>query len=106
MGIFRLTWSDPYGKDDGEAGYVHTMAIRSEMHGQNLGEAILKMVGSEVRQEGKQSCALFIWQAMIDCAFITKNEDSFIGVKSPIGIMKEPYMRNLPRQKGYQRMLS
>jgi len=53
LGIFRLTWSDPYWNDDGLAGYIHSIAIRTEMHGQNLAGAILRMVEAEVSQRAK-----------------------------------------------------
>jgi GNAT superfamily N-acetyltransferase len=53
--IVRLAWSDPYWPDDGRAGYVHTMAIRDEMHGRGIGAAILKWALAQVRRQGK-SC--------------------------------------------------
>ncbi len=33
LGIARFTWADLYWPVDGTAGYVHSMAIRTEMHG-------------------------------------------------------------------------
>lgn len=54
FGIVRVTWSDPYWPDDGRAGYVHTMAIRNSMHGQNLGAAILFWAAQKAQREGKR----------------------------------------------------
>ena len=58
LGIVRLTWSDPYWPDDGQAGYVHTMAIRDNMHGKGIDKAILGWTMSENRQQGKQRLRL------------------------------------------------
>jgi GNAT superfamily N-acetyltransferase len=61
FGIVRFTWSDPYWPDDNLAGYVHSMAVRSEMHGQNLGGLILFWAMMKAKREGKQFLRL-------DCA--------------------------------------
>lgn len=52
--IVRLTWSDPYWPDDNLAVYVHTMAVRPAMHGQNVGSSILFWAARKARQEGKR----------------------------------------------------
>lgn len=54
VGIVRLTWSDPYWPDDGLAVYVHSMAIRREMHGRRIGEAILAWAEAKAGEEGRQ----------------------------------------------------
>jgi GNAT superfamily N-acetyltransferase len=54
FGIVRFTWADPYWPDDNLAGYVHSMAVRSEMHGQNLSGLILFWAMMKVKREGKQ----------------------------------------------------
>lgn len=54
FGIVRFTWSDPYWPDDGLAGYVHSMAIRSEMHGQKVGEGILFWATLKAQRQGKR----------------------------------------------------
>jgi GNAT superfamily N-acetyltransferase len=54
FGIVRFTWADPYWPNDNLAGYVHSMAVRSEMHGQNLGGLILFWALIKTKQEGRQ----------------------------------------------------
>ncbi|MCL4262271.1 MAG: GNAT family N-acetyltransferase [Anaerolineae bacterium] len=54
FGIVRFTWADPYWPDDNLAGYVHSISVRSEMHGQNLGGLILFWAMMKTKQEGRQ----------------------------------------------------
>lgn len=54
FGLVRLTWSDPYWPDDNLAGYVHSMAVRPALHGQNVGSLILFWAGMQAKQQGKQ----------------------------------------------------
>jgi GNAT superfamily N-acetyltransferase len=54
FGIVRFTWADPYWPDDNLAGYVHSMAVRSEIHGQNLGGLILFWAMMKTKQAGRQ----------------------------------------------------
>lgn len=54
FGIVRFTWADPYWPDDNLAGYVHSMAVRSDMHGQNLGGLILLWAIMKAKRERKQ----------------------------------------------------
>ncbi|MAU02184.1 MAG: hypothetical protein CL608_34030 [Anaerolineaceae bacterium] len=54
FGIARFTWTDPYWPDDNLAGYVHSMAVRSDMHGQNVGGVILFWAMMKARRAGKQ----------------------------------------------------
>lgn len=54
FGIVRFTWADPYWPHDDLAGYIHSMAVRDEMHGQNLGGLILFWAMMKAKQEGKQ----------------------------------------------------
>lgn len=54
FGIARFTWTDPYWPDDNLAGYVHSMAVRSDMHGQNVGGLILFWAMMKAKREGKQ----------------------------------------------------
>lgn len=54
FGIARFTWTDPYWPDDNLAGYVHSMAVRNEMHGQNVGGLILFWAMMKAKREGKQ----------------------------------------------------
>jgi L-amino acid N-acyltransferase YncA len=54
FGIVRFTWADPYWPDDNLAGYVHSIAVRSEMHGQHLGGLILFWAMMKTRQAGRQ----------------------------------------------------
>lgn len=61
FGIVGLSWSDAYWPDDGQAGYVHRMAIRSAMHGQNLGSLMLFWAQQQVKKQGRRFLRL-------DCA--------------------------------------
>ncbi len=54
IGIVRLTWDDPYWPDDGLAIYVHSMAIRPKMRGQNIGKNILNWAVAQAQQKEKQ----------------------------------------------------
>lgn len=61
FGMVGLSWADPYWPDDRQAGYVHRMAIRSDMHGQNVGGLILFWAQQKVKQHGRRLLRL-------DCA--------------------------------------
>jgi hypothetical protein len=50
----RFTWADPYWPDDNLAGYVHSVAVRSEMHGQHLGGLILLWAIMKTKQAERQ----------------------------------------------------
>lgn len=52
--IARFTWSDPYWPDDNLAGYVHSMAVRPDMQGQNVGGVILFWAMMKAKRAGKQ----------------------------------------------------
>jgi len=54
FGIVGLTWVDSYWPDDGQAGYVHQMAVHPVMHGQNLGGMILFWAQQQVKKKGRQ----------------------------------------------------
>lgn len=47
----RLIWRE---RADDSAAYVHRLAIRSDLHGQGLGEEILHWAGEEARSLGKE----------------------------------------------------
>ncbi|MCA9968890.1 MAG: hypothetical protein KC425_01680 [Anaerolineales bacterium] len=58
FGVVRLTWADAAWPDaawpdDGLAAYVHDMALRAEMHGQNLGAGMLFWAALQARQRGR-----------------------------------------------------
>jgi GNAT superfamily N-acetyltransferase len=61
FGIVGLAWKDAYWPDDGQAGYVHRMALRTAVHGQGIGEMILFWAQQQVKQQGRQFVRL-------DCA--------------------------------------
>ncbi len=61
FGIVGLSWQDAYWPDDQLAGYVHRMAIRTEMHGQGVGSMILFWAMLQAERKGKQFLRL-------DCA--------------------------------------
>jgi GNAT superfamily N-acetyltransferase len=54
FGVVCFTWNDPHWLDDNLAGYVPLMAVRSEMHGQNLGGLILFWAMMKAKRENKQ----------------------------------------------------
>ena len=54
FGILRFTWSDHYWPDDNLAGYLHSMAVRPAMQGQNVGGLILFWAMMRAKREGKQ----------------------------------------------------
>lgn len=41
VGVFRLTWHDAYWLDDGQAGYLHRLAVRRNKHYQGLGDILV-----------------------------------------------------------------
>ena len=54
-GTLRLTWTDPYWRNAPQAaGYVHSLAIRTHLHGQQLGEALLNWAVEQIRQRGRK----------------------------------------------------
>lgn len=61
FGIVGLSWADPYWPDNDKAGYVHQMAIRTAVHGQGIGEIILRWAEQQVKQKEKRFLRL-------DCA--------------------------------------
>ena len=50
VGTFGLTWADAYWPDDGQAGYVHRLAIRDKVRGQGMGQALLNWAAEQVWQ--------------------------------------------------------
>ncbi|NSL85868.1 GNAT family N-acetyltransferase [Chitinophaga sp. Mgbs1] len=53
-GMFRLSYSDLlyWGKQDKPAGYVHSLVVRKEFSGHNLGTTILRMIEAKLLEEG------------------------------------------------------
>ena len=56
VGTIRVLWSDPevWPEDAGEAGYVHGLAIRSEVRGHGVGAAMLEWAKGHIRAHGKK----------------------------------------------------
>jgi len=54
FGIVRFTWSDPYWPDDNLAGYMHSMAVRPALQGQNVGGLILFWAMMKAKRAGKE----------------------------------------------------
>ncbi len=50
VGTLGLTWADAYWPDDGQAGYVHRLAICNQVHGQEMGRALLNWAAEQIRQ--------------------------------------------------------
>jgi GNAT superfamily N-acetyltransferase len=62
LGTARIVWSDPYWKDvPREAGYIHGLAIRSHLHGRDLGAVLLRWAEEHIRGQGRTL-------ARLDCA--------------------------------------
>lgn len=87
FGIVGLNWADSYWPDDEQAGYVHRMAIRSLMHGQNLGDQILFWAQQRSNSEDGRFYGLIVRRGTADCAVITKRRDSFTRAQSLTMIM-------------------
>jgi RimJ/RimL family protein N-acetyltransferase len=60
VGIVGLSWHDDYWPDDGQAGYVHRMAVRNAWHGRGLGREILAWASKTAQNRG---CSLL----RLDC---------------------------------------
>jgi ribosomal protein S18 acetylase RimI-like enzyme len=57
VAVVRLLWADPLIWDDwdqGDAGYVHTMAVHRDHAGQGLGARLLDWAAAQVRSSGRQ----------------------------------------------------
>jgi GNAT superfamily N-acetyltransferase len=52
VGTLSLAWSDPvfWGGDDGQAGYVHRLAVSAERRGTGLGRRLLDWAQAQVSQ--------------------------------------------------------
>lgn len=62
IGTLRLTLSDPYWPNgEQNAGYVHSLAVRTRAHGLKMGNALLTWAMDEIRHQGRQYLRL-------DCA--------------------------------------
>ena len=97
FGIVALSWQDAYWPDDKLAGYVHRMAIRNEMHGQNLGSMMLFWAMMQVKRAGKQFLRL-------DCAagngrlrqYYEEQEFQFRGLVTDHDYQAALYEKELP----------
>ena len=57
VAVVRLLWADPLFWDDwdqGDAGYVHTMAVHRDYAGQGLGARLLDWAAEQVRINGRR----------------------------------------------------
>lgn len=57
IGTLRFAWQDPdLWQDNGEhqAGYVHTLAIRPQLHGYQLGQVLLDWAKDHVRRRNRR----------------------------------------------------
>lgn len=56
IGCFRLQWQDPlfWGKQENNAGYIHSFTISRNLAGQNIGRSVLDLIESRCRQNGKE----------------------------------------------------
>ena len=56
IGMFRLQWSDEkfWGVQDNNAGYIHSLTIDTNYHGQGLGQQILSMIEDICKSNDKK----------------------------------------------------
>jgi L-amino acid N-acyltransferase YncA len=56
VGTFAFKWTDEkiWGDQALDAGYVHRLAIKGNMHGKGLGAEIINLAASEVAEKGLQ----------------------------------------------------
>lgn len=56
VATFRLLWADPHfwgDREQGDAAYIHTMAVRREYAGQHLGARIVQWAEGQARARGR-----------------------------------------------------
>lgn len=63
VGTVTLLWSDPeiWGPDDGQAGYVHKLAVKRLAAGQGVSHALLAWAEAQVTQAGRRYVRLDCW---------------------------------------------
>ena len=57
VGTYLIAWSDPYiwkELDDGEAGYIHRLAVRRDCKGMGLGRLLLAHAERQIAGRGKR----------------------------------------------------
>ena len=91
VGCFRLQWQDPvfWGKQEDNAGYIHSFTISRDLAGQGLGERVLEAIGAHCRQEGKEFLRL-------DCGEAARGLRSYYERNGfrPVGTAKVKYFRS------------
>jgi GNAT superfamily N-acetyltransferase len=73
VAVVRLLWEDRFfwgERDRGDAGYVHTLAVRRDRAGQGIGAALLRWAEEEVRRHGRRFLRL-------DCAAENQALDAY-----------------------------
>jgi protein-tyrosine phosphatase len=65
VGCFSLTWQDTekWGTRPDDAGYLHKLALTSNVRGQGLGPKLVDLAASEVERQGRQYLRLDCDQA-------------------------------------------
>lgn len=60
IGLLRFEWQDAelWHDDAGEAGYVHSLAVRPHLHGHKLGETLLDWAKAHVRSQNRKCLRL------------------------------------------------
>ena len=64
VGVFRLIWSDVeyWGElEDGEAGYIHTLAVDRAWNGYGIGRAMVAWAEERIKEKGRR-------YARLDCS--------------------------------------
>jgi ribosomal protein S18 acetylase RimI-like enzyme len=56
LAVFRLLWSDyeTWGLEDGQAGYVHSLAVHRKARGRRLGTTAIAWASDEIAKAGKR----------------------------------------------------
>jgi GNAT superfamily N-acetyltransferase len=80
IGCFRLQWQDPlfWGKQEDNAGYVHSLTISRDLVGQGIGRQVLKLIEDYCKQNGKSLLRL---DCGVDIAGLRKYYEQY-GFKS------------------------
>jgi GNAT superfamily N-acetyltransferase len=75
-GTLRFTWEQPavWPENPGEAGYVHSLAIRPVLQGRQLGKALLAWAAGHVRAR-PGSCGSIAWPPASRCGATMRGLD-------------------------------
>lgn len=76
VGMFRLQWSDEmfWGKQEDNAGYIHSLTVRRKFYNQGIGQKILNIIEDICRDNGKKYLRLDCGENITKlCEYYEKN---------------------------------